>query len=438
MSEPAVDVHFPYTPRWYQQEFERAMFDGKRFAYLLYHRRAGKDIACFNFLVNEAFKRVGLYVYALPDYTQAKKVIWQGIDEDGHGLLEYIPEPLIAKTNATDLRIDLINGSSIQIVGAKTYDSFRGAGVVGCVLSEYAYQHPALWDRVLEPMIGKTNGFAIFNTTPNGKNHAYDMWNFAVQEEEWFTQKLTIGDTGLISQKQVERERRRGKPEEVIQQEYYCDWSSGAVGTYYAKLFGALWDHGKITNVPADDAIPVYTAWDLGIGDSTSIWWFQLLPGGEIHFIDYFEDSGEPLSYYAKIVKGKDYCYEDHFFPHDVMARELGTGASRFEMLRELGLYPTVTARLALDDGIQTVRSILPRCYFDKEKCSMGVKHLENYRKRWSDSLMCFVEKPLHNEASHASDAFRMAAINIVSGLGKQGITENDAERMWQTYASGV
>lgn len=433
-----TDVYLPYKPRSYQQAFERAMFDGKRYAFLLYHRRAGKDIACFNFLVNEALKRVGTYVYALPDYTQAKKVIWQGIDENGNRILNHIPEILVAKRNESELRIELINGSAIQLLGSKTYDSFRGAGVVGCVLSEYAYQHPALWDRVLEPMIGKTGGWAVFNTTPNGKNFAYDLWNYASASAEWYTQKLTIDDTGLISQEQVQRELARGKPYELIQQEYYCSFESGALGTYYGRIISDLHDKGRITGVPYDPALPVHTSWDLGIGDSTVIWWWQLTPGGEVHLIDYLEESGESLQHYVQQVKSRPYLYGDHFFPHDVKARELGTGSSREEMLRKYGINPVVCPRLSLDDGIQTCRTVLPRCYFDKEKCSIGVKHLENYRKRWSDSLMCFVDRPLHDEHSHAADAFRYGAIMLMSGDRGSGVTAQDAQNMWLAYGPPI
>jgi len=437
MSE-ALDVHLPYKPRWYQAAFEREMFTGTRYAYLLFHRRAGKDIACFNFLVNEALKKVGTYVYALPDYTQAKKVIWQGMDEGGKPLRQYIPESLITYQNATDLRIELVNGSAIQMLGAKTFDSFRGGGIHGAVLSEYAYQNPALYDRVLEPMITKVNGWAVFNTTPNGKNHAYDLWNHAVEDRDWYTRKLTVDDTGLITAEQIDRERRRGKPEELIQQEYYCSFEAGAVGTYYAKLFTKIWERQQITSVPYDLAMPVYTAWDLGIGDSTAIWFFQITRGGEIHVIDFFEDSGEPLSYYVHALKSKPYIYQDHFFPHDVAARELGTGSSRQEMLYSLGIVPTITKRLSVDDGIQATRAILPRCWFDREKCKVGINHLENYKKRWSNSLMCFVERPLHDDHSHAADAFRMAAINIQAGLDVGGMTESQAETLYQSYAMGV
>lgn len=434
---PPCCVELPYRPRQYQQTFETAMFNGMRYAFLLYHRRAGKDIACFNFLVNEALKKRGLYVYSLPDHTQAKKVIWKGLTEDGDPLIKFIPEQLITRTNNTELLIELVNGSSIQLVGAKTYNSFRGVGALGCVLSEYAYQHPALWERVLEPMISKTNGWAVFNTTPNGKNHAYDLWNHALANPSyWFTQKLTVEDTNLISQEAIERERRRGKPEEIIQQEYYCSFEAGAVGTYYARLIADLWDTDHVKTVHYDDTLPVHTSWDLGIGDATSIWFFQLIPGGGINFIRYFESSGEPLSFYRRYLQDQAYCYGMHFFPHDVRARELGTGASREEVLRKLGIDVTVTPRLSVDDGIQAVRSILPRCYFDLEKCALGVKHLENYRKRWSDTLFCFLDYPLHDEHCHAADAMRMAAINIVRGIALGGMDPDRADKLWHQYGA--
>lgn len=398
------DVALPYRPRQYQKDFENAMFGGMKRAFLLYHRRAGKDIACWNFCINCALSdRPGLYFYALPTYTQGKRVIWDGIDERGNKLIQSIPrELLVGKPNSTEMKINLVNGSMIQIVGAENFDALRGTNPKGCVFSEYAMQDPRAWTEVISPILAKNGGWAVFNTTPLGKNHAFDLWQMAERSDAWFTQKLTIADTGLIPRTVIEQEIAEGKGEEVIQQEYYCSFSRGVDGTYYGRLISKAWDDGRICSVPYDPSLDVNTSWDLGVGDATSIWFWQQSPGGEIHFIDFYENTGEGLAHYVSVLREKDFLYGKHYLPHDVKARELGSGASREEMLRKLQVKPVIVPKLSIDDGIQAVRSILPRCWFDEKKCAVGIKHLENYRKAFSNTLRCYTDRPLHDQASNA------------------------------------
>lgn len=424
-----------YRPRFYQQEFEDAMFSGKRRAFLLFHRRAGKDITCWCFTIYCALRdNPGLYFYILPTYTQGKRVIWNGIDESGTRLIKYIPEDAIhGKPNNTEMKIELKNGSIIQVVGSEQYDSLRGTNPKGVVFSEYAMQDPRAWGEVISPIIVKNGGWAVFNTTPLGKNHAYDLWNMADASEDWYTNRLTIKDTNLISRNQIEKEILEGKSEEIIQQEYYCSFDRGVDGTYYGRLMSAAWDKHRITSVPHDPALLVHTAWDLGIADATSIWFYQVTPGGEIHFIDYYEMTGEALAHYVAKLQSKNYLYGKHFFPHDVKARELGAGISREEQLRKLGLRTTMAKKHTIADGIQCVRSILPRAWFDKDHCKEGIKHLENYRKQFSDKLRTFVDRPLHDEHSHCADAMRIAGISLIKP-DVETITQEKADELYYQY----
>ena len=432
-----TDVTWPYEPRWYQQQLREAMHTKKR-AFLLYHRRAGKDIACFNELAIRAITDTpGTYYYVLPTYSQGKKVIWKGITESGSRIIDFIPKELKSKTNIAEMNIELVNGSMIQVVGSEQYDSLRGTNPKGVVFSEYAMQDPRCWTDIISPILLKNGGFAIFNTTPMGRNHAYDLWKMAEGSKDWYTQKLTVEQTGLITQAQLDQEIAEGKSPEIIQQEYFCSFSKGLDGTYFGALLNDARDQGRICHVPVDENLPVHTAWDLGIGDSTSIIFYQLVPGGEIHFVDYYENSGEALSHYVSVLHKKNYLYADHNFPHDVKARELGTGCTREETLRKLGVKPRIGERLPLEDGIQNFRSILPRCWFDDEKCGIAVKHLDNYRKHFSDKLRCFVDRPLHDTHSHCADAFRYAAVAIVKNSGSSSMTASNAAELWNKY-SGV
>jgi hypothetical protein len=358
-----------------------------------------------------------------------------GITEDGRRIIYFIPKELKSRVNNSEMIIELINGSIIQIIGSEQYDSLRGTNPKGVVFSEYAMQDPRCWTEIISPVLLKNGGWALFNTTPLGRNHAYDLWKMAEESDDWYTQKLTVEDTNLITPEQLLQELAEGKTQEVIQQEYYCSFEKGLDGSYYGRLIQTAREQGRIRHVPYDENLLVNTAWDLGIGDSTAIIFYQIVPGGEIHIIDYYENCGEALSHYMAVLTQKKYLYGQHNFPHDCRARELGTGATREETLRKLGITPTIVAKLSLDDGIQNVRSILPRCYFDKEKCKDLIKHIDNYRKHFSDKLRCFVDRPLHNEASHACDALRYGSIAIVKNSGSSNMTADQAEQMWQQYA---
>jgi hypothetical protein len=228
---------------------------------------------------------------------------------------------------------------------------------------------------------------------------------------------LTIADTKredgtpIISLADLEAERREGKSEEFLQQEYYCSFNAAIQGSYYGKLILEAEQGGRITRVPYDSALPVFTAWDLGIGDATGIWFVQPT-AFEFRVIDYYESSGEGLSHYAKKLQEKPYVYAKHIMPHDIEVRELGTGKSRKEVALSLGIRPidVCPKDLSVEDGINQVRSILPRCYFDEEKTRAGVRALKDYKKEWDEKRQEFKSYAYHDWTSHAADAFRYFA----------------------------
>jgi hypothetical protein len=197
-------------------------------------------------------------------------------------------------------------------------------------------------------------------------------------------------------------------------------------------------EEGRICHVPYDENIPVSTSWDLGIGDSTAIWFYQITPGGEIHFIDFYENAGEPLSHYVHMIKDKGYLYSTHNFPHDLKARELGTGVTREEVMRKLGIMPNILPRLPIEDGIQAARSIFTRCFFDEKKCFFGIKHLENYRKHYNKLLGRYIERPVHDDASNSADSFRYASLAIARNSTNSHMSSDSAEQLWQQYGSPV
>lgn len=422
-------IPFLYSPRSYQLPFWKYMRERRPHtrAFLVWHRRAGKDKTTWNWLIEDAITgpTPGTYFYFAPTYAQGKKILWDGLDNEGLPFLAHIPPDLILGRNETEMQLHVqhISGavSIIQIIGTDNVDSVRGTNPRGCVFSEYAYQNPRAWDTV-EPILLANGGWAVFVTTPNGKNHAYKLWEYAQRHPaEWFTSILTVRDTRddrgapVIDERHIERLRGRGVTEETIQREYYCSFTGSVEGAYYARLLDAAFNQGRVGEVPHDARYRVETWWDLGVGDQTAIWFVQRARG-RIHVIDYHEAHGEGLPYYASLLQQRQrergYVYSRHVMPHDIAVRDFSTGMSRYQTAIRLGIRPIkVSVKLPIDEGIQAVRMLLPVCYFDARRCEQGLNALQSYKKVFDDDLQTFKNQPLHDWASHAADAFRTGAV---------------------------
>lgn len=429
-----IDLTQHYKPRWYQEEFEKAMFSGKRRALLVWHRRAGKDIAALNFMVNEMMKKVGIYYYFFPTFKQARSVIWDGIDKDGKRIIDAFPKELIAKKNEVEMKIRLINGSMFQMVGTDNYDSIAGTNPIGCVFSEYSLQDPQVWRLIVSPILNQNNGWAVFVGTPRGKNHQYELDETARENPQtWFYSKLTIDDTKLLSKEDIDRiMNEEGISEETACQEYWCSYDRGQDGTYYGKLLFKAKSEGRIGNVPYEPHVPVSTAWDLGFGDSTSIVFWQNV-GAETRIIDFYEANGEQLAHFVKYVQDRPYVYSDHYVPHDAGAATLQTGITTQKMMTELGLKTVLLPRDDIGVGVEAVRVLLSTCYIDSKKCKHLIKCLENYHKKFNDKMNCYSDTPVHDWSSHASDCIRyMAMAKRHFGKGNKSLTPDKILEMRQ------
>lgn len=363
-----------------------------------------------NFMVKEAFKRVGAYYYFLPTYSQGKKIIWNGIDRDGFAFLRHIPEEVRTNTLQNEMLVSLINGSIFQVIGSDNINSIVGTNPVGCVFSEYSLQDPKGWD-FIRPILRENGGWAIFIYTPRGHNHGYRLFKMAKGNSEWFCEHLTINDSGALTEADVQAERDAGMDEDLIQQEFFCSFEAATPGAYYAAQMRLVKDEGRICDVPYDPALLTHTYWDLGIGDATAIWFIQIA-NNQYRCIDYYEQTGEPLSHYVQVLQDKDYAYGRHVAPHDIRVRELGTGKSRLEVARGLGINFDVAPNLRVEDGIEAVRRILPQCWFDKTLCDRGIDGLLSYHKDYDDKNQTFRLRPVHDWASHPADAFRYFAVS--------------------------
>jgi phage terminase large subunit len=406
-----ITLPYNYVPRDYQLPLWNYFQGGGRRAAVVWHRRAGKDLNAVHLINVKAHERVGTYWHLFPTYAQGKKIAWDGKTKAGVPFRAAFPKELVAAVNNTEMKITLKNGSIYQVVGADKPDSLVGANPIGIVYSEWSLMNPSIRD-LLRPILAENGGWELFIYTPRGNNHGKKTMERARKDPNWFSQVLTVEDTNAIPLSAIQEDRDDGMSEEMIQQEYYCSFEAPIVGAYYGQLMTKLETEKRITQVPWEARIPVHTVWDLGVGDSTAIWFYQQV-NDEIRLIDYYTTSGEGLPHYAKKLSEKPYAYGRHYAPHDIEVRELGTGRSRLETARTLGIKFVVIPKQSIEDGIEAVRNILPRCWFDSEKCENGIEALKQYHKEWDDTNKVFKDTPCHDWSSHGADAFRYLALSL-------------------------
>jgi phage terminase large subunit len=380
----------------------------QRWAVIVAHRRAGKTVACVMDLIHNALmSRVERprYAYIAPQLKQAKAVAWDYVKHYGAGLPG-------ASLHETELRLDLHNGGQVRLYGMDNPDALRGIYLDGVVLDEAADASPRLFSEVLRPALSDREGWCVWVGTPKGQNDFYDLWQQARRDpERYFTLMLRASETGIVSRSELDDALRSMTPEQYAQ-EFMCSFEAAIIGAYYGREMALAEEQERLREHVYDPGLQVHTAWDLGISDHTSIWFYQQA-GFEVRLVDYYAAAGYGLDHYAGVLQSKGFRYGSHYLPHDVEVKELGTGRSRLETLNSLGLSAFVVRRLSVEDGINAVRRILPRCWFDRTKCAEGIKALKQYRRDWDDVRKVFYERPLHDWSSHPADAFRYMCISL-------------------------
>ena len=424
-----------FTPRSFQIPVMDAIENkGYKRVIAIWPRRAGKDITAWNLCIRQCLKKVCVIYYIFPTYSQAKKVIWDSITNEGERILDYIPEELIQSKNGQEMKIRFINGSLLQLVGSDNYDALMGTNPQGCVFSEYALQDPRAYGYI-RPILMANDGWALFISTPRGKNSLWELYNIALNSNEWFAHKLTVLDTGHISLNDIERERAEGlMSEDLIQQEYFTSFDLGVEGSYYGKYIDKMKLRGQIGQVPWEVGFKVHTAWDLGVRDSTVIIFFQTI-GQTVRVIDYYENSKQGLEFYAKILESKQYSYGRHFAPHDIKVREFTSGMARIEKAKQLGINFTVAPDLSIMDGIEAVRSSFSKIWIDEVQCKDLVRALEGYRQEFDVKHRVYKSSPLHNNDSHAADAFRYLCLSLPKT--RDGASPEDLDKRYNEAIYG-
>lgn len=421
-----------FSPRSYQLPFLEAFDSGRYNRFIqLWHRRSGKDKLDLNLMAREMQEHVGIYYYFFPTYSQGKKALWEGIGKDGVRYIDHFPLELVESINHTEMKVKYKNGSIFQVIGTDDIDRIVGTNPRGVIYSEYSLQNPKAWE-FIRPILRENGGWAIFNFTPRGKNHAYDLYMAAQSNAHWFVQKLGVDDTNVLTPADIQEEREAGMTEDMIQQEFYCSFTAAIQGSYYWTQYDEAERNQRFGHVPYDEALPVYTVWDLGIGDSMAIGFYQLV-GQEVRMIDYLEATGQGLPWYAQQIQQKGYVYGDHYAPHDIKVRELGTGKSRLETAKTLGINFKVVESLPIQDGIDAGRILFKRLWVDETKCKEWLRLIPQYTKEWDEERKCFKDKPLHDWTSHGADMYRYAAI-VIRKMGGGQV----ARTFYPSHQSGV
>ena len=401
------NIIIPYKPRELQK-FLHKQIDKHRFSVLVLHRRAGKTVAMINHMLKDALtttKPNSRYVFLSPTFKQGKLTAWDYIKN----FAGKIPN---TKFNESELRCDLPNGSRITILGAENDQAIRGISLDGCVFDETQSIKPTIFPEIIRPALADRKGWCVFIGTPKGRNYFHSLYQKAQESKDWYSCIFKASETKILDEEEL-KAAQDVMSKDLYEQEFECSFQAAITGSYYGALIEDLAKEGRIGDVPYDDNLDVETWWDIGLNDSTSIWFVQRHKG-EIRLIDYYENSGFGLDHYVDVLNNKPYSedYSTHVAPHDIKVREIGNfGKSRLESALELGIAFEVAPKISVEDGIEAVRKNLINCWFDKNKCGTALEYLKAYQKRYDDKNQCFRNKPLHNFASHCADSFRTGIV---------------------------
>ena len=415
MEDKRRGIVIPYTPRVLQAKLHNEL---ARFNVVVCHRRFGKTVFAINQMIKSAVedlqtgKKAPRYAYLAPLFKQAKTVAWDELKR----LLKDFPD---VKFNEAELRADFMD-ARIQLYGADNPDTLRGIYLDGVILDEYAQMNPKMYSEVIRPALSDRKGWGIFIGTPKGKNEFYDLYHTSTEKKGWKRFLFKASETGILDDEELEM-AQQDMADTEYEQEYECSWSAALRGAYYAKELESAYEEDRVSKVPYDPGKQVVTAWDLGVADSTAIWFAQY-DGKAINVIDYYENSGEGLPHYIDVLNKKDYRYGAHIAPHDIVVREFSTGQSRKDLAFSLGIDFQVAPKLKVMDGIDTVRTTLNKCWFDTEKTKKGLDALLQYRSSYDDKKKIWSQKPVHDWTSHASDAFRYLCVTEPVFVGNDSV----------------
>jgi phage terminase large subunit len=410
---PEIRLPNNWTPRPDQMPLWRYLENGGTRACEIAHRRWGKDDVALHRTAVSAFERVGGYWHCLPLYEQSRKAIWAAVNPvtGKRRIDEAFPLELRETTREQEMFIRFKNGSTWQVVGSDNFNTLVGAGTVGITFSEWALANPQAWS-YFRPMLKQNKGWALFITTPRGRNHALNTYEMAKASMDagtgWFAQKLTAYDTPVFTREELEDERQEyingelgpDDGEQMFRQEYLCSFDAPLVGSFYGRILSQAEDEDRICRVPHNPDLGVIVSFDIGRYDDTAIWFFQQYRN-ETRVIDYYDASGFGPDHYAQVMQEKKYNYSLVIMPHDAENKTWVTDQTPAQSMRRYGYKVTVLPKSEVMHGINAGRALAKMCIWDEQKCARGLEKLRAYKREWDDKNKCFKPNPAHNHASH-------------------------------------
>lgn len=417
-----MKIQIPYSPRKWQAEVDKK---SKRFHTLVVHRRAGKTVYATNKLAQKCLttkKHRPQVAYIAPTYKQAKKVAWEMLKSN---LKEFISNKL-ATTNEAELRINFckeLGGGVIMVLGAENADSLRGLYFDYVVLDEVADMKREVWTKVIRPALADRKGGALFIGTPKGKNYFYELYMKGVDtiNDQYGSDLLTYRDTNALDEEEIAEIRKEITEEEFLQ-EFECSFTAAIRGAYFGKNLDTAEREGRIGNFKYDRERPVIAAWDIGF-DGTAVWFAQIT-NNEINIIDFLQVYDMDVPEVVQLVKNKPYIYDYQIVPHDAAKRSsLDKTVTIKSSIEKLGLKCITAPRTAdLNNDINNSRRLLDKCTFNLYNVQKGLDLLRLYRSKYDEANGVFLSTPIHDDSSHAADAFR----TLASGLKKRNYSRKN------------
>lgn len=409
-----------WWPRPYQMPLWKFLQNGGRRAVAIWHRRAGKDEVVLHHTAIALHERVCNVWHCMPEYEQARKALWTAVNPHTgkRRIDEAFPPELRESKDEQQMFIRFRNGSTWQLVGSDRYDSLVGAGIAGVVFSEWALCNPSAWGYI-RPIIEENHGWAVFITTPRGRNHAKATFELAQQTKGWFAQLLHVADTKALEPDAIDQARAEygamyGEDvgEAMFEQEYNCNWNAAIIGAFYAKEMARVRSEGRVCEIQPIAGVPVHRAWDIGVRDDTSIWFFQIHQG-KVFVLDCYTNHGAGVSHYADVVRARGYPRADaiDYVPQDAAVLEWGSDRTRIEQMIACGLNPKIVTRHDKLDGINAARITLDKTVFHPRCEQFGLAALELYRREWDDARKMFAASEYRDWTTHLADAFRYLAM---------------------------
>lgn len=403
-----------FTPRPYQARAMLAFDAGYKRGVYVWARRSGKDITFMHQIAKVAHQRVGTYFHMLPTFTQAKRNVWDAIDDQERRILDHVFPPAIRKsTNETDLKLQLKCGSVYQLIGADSYNLVVGANPVGLVMSEYALIDPRAW-QIFRPILQQNGGWAAFIGTPRGYNHFHEQLEIAKREPDWDWSVIDAIEAGYMSQEDIDREVRTGMPEELARQEYLVDFSAANVGAILGSRIERAEKDGRISDAIEYDpnAGEVIVSSDIGFRDAAAWWWWQAVPGG-YNLLNYDEDTGLEAADWIERLHSHGLPIARVLLPKDAKAKYMATRHSVLDQFLQAGMKCSIVPQVRIVDRINAARSVAPRCRFARTRCAKGLQILRDWAFKYDEERKTFSREPDHNYASHGGDAFSYGATMV-------------------------